>query len=361
MRRLVLAAAALLGLAGTSSLVAQDTRPLARRLEQARGLSGLTKLPGVEAVTVGTRTIPAGTTVKGPVIVSGGALDVFGDIDGDAVVLDGDVFVRQGGVVRGQAVALGGRVTLDGGRVDGEIRSLTSASDIAAAAAERRALTRTERGAVLAGVVLLALLLGIVTTIMAQPVLDGVSQELERDFGRALLVGFLGELALAPVLGIACVGLVLTLVGILLVPVVVVAYALAAAGLLTLGFLAVARLVGAGLWGGGAARRLSASGASLRAVMIGTVVLTTPWALAVGVGTVWPAGEWLVVLAASGVTWVAVTAGFGATLLSRVGARPVRVSVVASMPVDQYAWATPTPVSGVAAARRPTASSAGGR
>lgn len=361
MRRLVLMVTGLLGLANAWALHAQDTRPLARRLEQARGLSGLKELPGVDAVTVGTRTIPAGTVVKGPVVVSDGALDVFGDIDGDAVVLDGDLFVRRGGVVRGQAVALGGRVTLDGGRVDGEIRSLTSAADIAAAAAERRAMTRTERAGVLAGVVLLALLLGIVTTMMAQPVLDGVSQELERDFGRAMLVGFLGQLALAPVLGIACVGLVLTLVGILLVPVVIVAYALAAAGLLTLGFLAMARLIGSGLWGSGAARRLSASGASLRAVMIGVVVLSAPWALAVGVGTVWPAGEWLVVLAASGITWVAVTAGFGATLLSRVGARPVRVSVVASAPVDQYAWATPTPVSGVAAARRPTAASGAGR
>jgi hypothetical protein len=212
---------------------------------------------------------------------------------------------------------------------------------------------------VLVGVVFLALLLGIVTTIMAQPLLDGVSEELHRDFGRALLVGFLGQLALAPVLGIAIVGLVLTLVGILLVPVVVVAYALAAAGLLTLGFLAVGRLVGAAL-GGGAARRLSASGASLRAVLAGTLVLMLPWGLAVGVGSVWPSGEWLVVLAASGVTWVAVTAGFGATLLSRVGARPVRVVAAPTGPVDQYAWATPTPVSGVAAARRPTAS-AGGR
>lgn len=359
MRRMLWALLALCGLGGAAGVAAQDTDAVSRRLDQARRLTGLSALPGPDGVSVGTRTIPAGTTVKGPVVVSGGALDVFGEVDGDAVVLDGDLFVRRGGLIRGQAVALGGQVTLDGGRVDGEIRSLTSAADIAAAAAERRAFSRGQRAAVLGGVVLLVLLLGIVTTIMAQPVLDGVSEALARDFGRALLVGFLGQLALAPVLGIAVVGLVLTLVGILLVPVVVVAYGLAAAGLLTLGYLAVGRLVGAALVGG-AARRLSASGASLQAVLAGTLVLLVPWGVAVGVGSVWPSGEWLAVLVASGITWVAVTAGFGATLLSRVGARPVRVVNVHAGPVDQYAWTTPTPVSGVAAARRPTAG-AGGR
>lgn len=357
MRRILqlgLAAAALV-----TGLGAQD-RDLARRLDQARGLSGIQGLPSADQVSIGNRTIAAGALVKGPVVVARGALEVVGEIDGDAVVLDGDLYIRSGGLVRGQAVALGGKVELDGGRVDGEIRSLVTAADIAAAAAERTQRTRIQKGAVLAASLVLLLLLGIATTLIAQPALDGVATELERDFGRALLVGFLAELALTPVLGLAVVGLALTIVGILLIPFAIVAYALAVAGLVTLGVLCVARLIGAAL-GGDSARRLSASGASLRAVVIGAAVLMVPWGLMLAGGAVWPAGEWLLGIAAAGVSWVAATAGFGATLLSRVGMRPVRASASREVPVDQYAWATPTPVTGVAAARRPVATSGAAR
>ena len=56
------------------------------------------------------------------------------------------------------------------------------------------------------------------------------------------------------------------------------------------------------------------------------------------------------------ITWVAVTVGFGATLASRGG---TRVLPTATLPVPQLleedtSWQTPTPVSGVTAARRPT-------
>lgn len=361
MRRLLWS---LLACVGASALLvpvaAQDRAAIGRRLDQARALSGLEGLPGSDAVTIGTRTVAAGAKVKGPVIVSGGGLEVLGEIDGDAVVLDGDLVVRAGGLVRGQAVALGGVVTLDGGRVDGEIRSLQTAADIAAAAAERTQRTRWQKGMVLAASLVLLLLLGITATLMAQPALDGVAVELERDFGRALLVGFLAELAMAPVLGLTIVGLALTLVGILLIPFAIVAYALAAAGLVTLGLLGMARLIGAAV-SGDSARRLSASGASLRAVVVGSIALMLPWGFMLGGGAVAPQFEWVLGVMATGVTWVAATAGLGATLLSRVGMRPVRASASREISVDQYAWATPTPVTGVAAARRPAATSGSGR
>lgn len=360
MRRFVLAVLAILGAGLLAPLAAQNSGSIARRLDQARSLSGLEQLPGPDRVTVGNRTIPAGTKAAGPVIISEGGLEVLGEIDGDAVVLDGDLFVRSGGLVRGQAVALGGKVTLDGGRVDGEIRSLQTAADIAAAAAERTQRTRWQKGMVLAGSLVLLLLLGIAATLMAQPALDGVSLELERDFGRALLVGLIAELALAPVLGLAVVGLALTIVGILLIPFAIVAYALAVAGLVTLGVLGMARLVGAAA-SGDSARRLSASGASLRAVVIGSVALLLPWGATLAIGAMYPPAEWVAGVAATGISWVAATAGFGATLLSRVGMRPVRASASREIPVDQYAWATPTPVTGVAAARRPVATSGSGR
>jgi hypothetical protein len=54
------------------------------------------------------------------------------------------------------------------------------------------------------------------------------------------------------------------------------------------------------------------------------------------------------------ITWVAVTVGFGATVISRAGSRDTAPAAASPPPTDEYAWQTPTPVTGVAAARRPT-------
>jgi hypothetical protein len=63
-------------------------------------------------------------------------------------------------------------------------------------------------------------------------------------------------------------------------------------------------------------------------------------------------------LVAAMVTWVAVTVGFGATLASRGGTRAPGRSSTPRVPPPSSSpdtgWQTPTPVSGVAAARRPT-------
>jgi len=56
------------------------------------------------------------------------------------------------------------------------------------------------------------------------------------------------------------------------------------------------------------------------------------------------------------VSWVAVTVGLGAALLSRAGTRHLagRAGVGTTRPApDDLAWQTPTPVTGVTAARRP--------
>jgi len=59
------------------------------------------------------------------------------------------------------------------------------------------------------------------------------------------------------------------------------------------------------------------------------------------------------------VSWVAVTLGLGATLLSRAGTKRLdaRQRAGARRPApEDLAWQTPTPVTGVAAARRPALS-----
>jgi hypothetical protein len=61
---------------------------------------------------------------------------------------------------------------------------------------------------------------------------------------------------------------------------------------------------------------------------------------------------------AMAVSWVAVTVGLGATLISRAGtkrldARRRAVSAARRPAPGDLSWQTPTPVTGVAAARRP--------
>jgi hypothetical protein len=54
-------------------------------------------------------------------------------------------------------------------------------------------------------------------------------------------------------------------------------------------------------------------------------------------------------------TWAAMTLGLGAAALSRAGTHRRVAGAVAGRPADLAAWQTPTPVAGVAAARRPAA------
>jgi hypothetical protein len=55
--------------------------------------------------------------------------------------------------------------------------------------------------------------------------------------------------------------------------------------------------------------------------------------------------------AAVAASWAAVTLGLGAAILSRAGTH--RRLASGSRPVELAAWQTPTPVTGVVAARRP--------
>jgi hypothetical protein len=98
-------------------------------------------------------------------------------------------------------------------------------------------------------------------------------------------------------------------------------------------------------------RRLSARGSALRGVMVGTVLLLGMWVAAAALYAV-PVLGVVVRLMAGVLTFVAVTAGLGATILSRAGTRGP-VEAPAAAPVDPVMWQTPTPVTGVAAARRP--------
>jgi hypothetical protein len=294
----------------------------------------------------GNTTIAPGDTVRGPLLVIGGTADISGVVAGNVYALWGDVLVHAGAEIAGTASAYRGRVIVDGGRVRGELHAWPSA--VAAAAAEQPPMSRGRALQLSAGWTAVLVVVGILVLVLVAPNLESTARSIEQDFGRAFFIGVAGQLGFAPGLLILCVALAATIVGALLIPFVLVAAPVALAGIVTLGWLALA------MTSGRAIMRSRHDGASraeaLRALVVGVGVLMLPWILAAALqGTGTPA---LVLrISAAAVTWVAATAGLGAAMLSRGGVGGRRAEERPTPPLQ--GWQTPTPISGVAAARRP--------
>ena len=316
-------------------------------------------LPPDDAIAMGGRVVAAGSTIDGPVAVAGGPLHVYGTVNGDAIAIGSDVIVHQGGRVTGNAISALGRVALDGGIVDGETRQLSG--DIGAvpkaAAVEESPVDATRRAVALsASWLMILVLIGIGVIVFAGSYLDGVSESLEGRFGRSFWTGIAAQLALAPALALLCVALAVTILGVLLIPFAIVAFVLAVAGLVTLGFLAVARITGESFVPS-VGRRFRGDKAALRGVVIGVTIYMGLWVLASAFAWA-PTVQMVLRIVAVAITWVAATVGLGAAVISRGGTRrPGGTFTPAAAVNDMPAWQTPTPVSGVVAARRPTPSS----
>ena len=173
---------------------------------------------------------------------------------------------------------------------------------------------------------------------------------LEQDFSRSFWMGLLAQVAALPALLLVVTGLCLTLIGILLVPFAIVAFIIGLAGLVTLGFLAVSRFTGRAFFKSAPASRA----VSLKSLFTGLAVYLGLWFLAAFF--VWSplAGSMLRTVALAG-SWVAVTFGLGATILTRAGTKRKSDAKASARAADAYSWQTPTPVTGVVAARRPVA------
>jgi hypothetical protein len=132
--------------------------------------------------------------------------------------------------------------------------------------------------------------------------------------GKSIGSGLLGHVAILP--GAVAVVLLLgvTIIGILLIPLGLVAYMIAISGIAMFGFIAVALLTGAAITGG-KQRDDTPRGAMIRAFMTGTFAYLGLWVIAAAFTWMPLVGALLRALAA-GATFVAVTAGFGAVLLS---------------------------------------------
>ena len=356
MRSGVAAAAALAFLLAAPSAVRAQPRSATseRVIEEIQRDLPQIALPAAADITHGPRSVPSGAVIDGPVATQGGNLEVWGTVQGDAVAIDGSVIVHEGGRVAGDVLAVQGETRIAGTVTGAVMRlegNLAAAPAIAAPANPVASVWRT-MGITVAALGIL-LVLGIGVLIFSGPTLDTVIDVTQGQLSRAFLTGVLAELALLPGLLLVCVALALTILGLLLIPFAIVAYALAAAGAMTLGFLAVAVVIGGAIARRRNSRPLTARATALRAMMIGVFTIFALWLVAAAVAWA-PLAAGIVRLVALAATWVAVTAGFGAVILSRVAPRRAAAPLSPVVPLDEISWQTPTPVSGVAAARRPT-------
>jgi hypothetical protein len=310
-------------------------------------------VPAASEFKLGDQTIDSGSA-SGPVSVARGNLVVKGRITGDALVLHGDIIVMPGGIITGNAISVDGRIRPNGGVIEGDIRAIRGVTGNLLAAAAGRA--GAERPPTTLASLKMALgwfavlfMIGVGVLLFAEKNLDGVVLALEQDFSRSFWMGLLAQLGALPALLLVVVGLCLTIIGTLLVPFAIVAFIIGLAGLITLGFLAVSRFTGRAFFRDAAASRA----VSLKSLFTGLAIYLGLWFLAAFF--VWNplVGSLLRTVALAG-SWVALTFGLGAALITRAGTRR-KSDGKAAKPADEFSWQTPTPVTGVVAARRPVA------
>jgi hypothetical protein len=307
------------------------------------------QLPPQDSIVRGAFTLPAGSTAGR--VAALGQVDVLGTVNGDAVALDGDVIVHKGGRITGDAVSVGGTVRLDGGTVDGEMRSLDRAitPSVGVAASSSGFLSMLDELQTTMGSLVVMVLLGFAAMVFAEERLRVVAGAIEGRFGRSLFAGILTEVSFIPGLVLAVVLLVITLVGIVLLPVAIPGIFVLGALLAVLGFLAVSRVAGQALTR--RAATVSVRGAELRSMLAGLFFFFGLWLVAALLSWVPVLGSLLHALAFV-VTWAAATVGLGAAVITRGGGRPTTAPVVAAPGGAELGWQTPTPISGIAAARR---------
>jgi hypothetical protein len=299
-------------------------------------------------VRLGDVSVPAGQRVDGDLVVFKGNADVFGEVTGSVVALYGDVLYHSGAVIGRDAVSVGGQVRDLGGTVQGDIKVVSPGELSAEIEADKAA---GDAGTVVDNVfadvrdvvaVFVALaMLGFGMVFFGRRYLEVVADTTTHSFGRSFVVGLLGQLLLLPTFAMLCVGLIFTIVGILVLPFAALAFVLAAVLAVVIGFLAVAHAVGETF-----TRRRMAHGAFVRApnaygyLFTGLIGLLGLWAAAALTGWMGPV-VYIFQLAAAVVTWIAVTSGFGAVLLSRAGLRETFAGRHVGEMSDEYLWATP--------------------
>lgn len=324
-------------------------RDLRAALGRPRSATRLTVTDGI--ARLGRYSIGSEEVHRGHVVVLEGNADIHGRLEGNLVTLDGDILVHPGAVITGDVLVIGGHVRNLGGTIEGATQEMDATPLSTEATAPLGTVVAT-RAAGLLGVMFTLIVVGFGLVTFGRPNLEIVSDTVTSSFGRSFLVGVLGQVLLLPTFGALVVGLVLTVAGALLVPFAVVVFALLAIVAALGGTIAVAHAMGETITRRRMAHGVMLSPNAYRYVLTGLSGLGSVWLAWVAFGWV-PFAGGVAFSIATLASWVAVSAGFGAALLSRGGIREEfsgRMLPTAMM-TDEYLWATPQ--FGVPAVKRP--------
>jgi hypothetical protein len=296
-------------------------------------------------VSVGDLTIARGETIDRDLIVLAGDVSVFGRVNGNVLALDGDVIVRRNGHIEGDVVTVSGTVVRAGGVITGSVRTENDLGAVARSARSRdvRRNVNVDVGppvhlASLLGMFVALACIGFGFTFFLPQQLDVVADTVTESFGKSFLTGMFAQPLLIPALFVGLLGLGITIVGLLLIPFAIVAFGLAVVAAGVGGYLAVAHSVGARYLTRRMAQGHPVTITPYRSIIFGLIGLLAIWTPAVILGWIPFVGQALAVLAAI-FTWVMVTAGFGAAILSRAGLRAtlVRSGQLPAL-TDEFYW-----------------------
>lgn len=182
--------------------------------------------------------------------------------------------------------------------------------------------------------------------------LETVADTVARSPGRSFLTGLCAQPLILPALATLIIALVLTIVGVLVVPVAIILFALALAAGLVGGYLSVARVVGEiyvkrrGLEG-----RYTGGWTTYRYLVYGLIGLMAIWVPAALLSWV-PVAGMILLMAALVFSWIMVSAGLGAVILSRGGTRATFGSGSAPMLSTGSYWTAPQQATGSASEMR---------
>lgn len=164
------------------------------------------------------------------------------------------------------------------------------------------------------GWLIIVALIGFVLMAFGADKLEIVIRTMQKGVGKSLGSGLIGQVAIVPGAIAVCVLLAATLIGILLIPLGLVAFMIAVTGIAMFGFVAVMTMAGEAVMG--ASRKdETPHGALLRAFFTGTALFMGMWVLVAVLCRIPLVGPMLESFA-SAVTFIAVSTGFGAVLLS---------------------------------------------
>ncbi len=270
--------------------------------------------------------------VDGDVVSIGGDITVKGTVTGNAIAVGGDVFVRSTGVVEGDAVGIGGEVEREGGgiirgeRVGVSFFPKRIVPDLVGLPPTTIIRFPPFFGgfggfALFARIVkiILFLFLGIVVISIVPRNVTRVKDRIRQDFLKSGLVGLAAEILILPIF----VLLIVTIIGI---PVALLVQPLLILAALILGYTGVSYFIGDRLREGTSLK----PDTPMMTLVIGILAVESVLLLArvVGIFGHFLFGfSWILTFIGWTIWYVAVTVGFGASILTRLGTRPRELKV----------------------------------